>query len=300
MKITKTPKTHAISGYRNDHSACGAIVYGSDNSAAVHSRYATCLRCRRVYGEEIPESMTVEAMVGALMALDDERRVASAERAEQAAHRAERERERLARLEEGVRESHKRLAYPAGDNSGLDLRLPSEKARDEWLRETHECRTCGGLGDSADGEPDDGGCEDCGGSGRRPGSAITAKPAPVEDLPQETKMNTPKTNTEKPFVVAPTTECRFTISTTKSEFGTVRVPTATVSGPRGTHYRELNTQLYRLAATVEALTPQGESWALDVAVQENRVKIELIDDSEREFTGAMLVLTTAAKLLGMA
>lgn len=82
----KTPKTHAISAYRNDHSACGAIVY----------------------------------------------------------------------IEEGVRESHERLAYPAG--------------------ETHECRTCGGLGDSADGEPDDGGCEDCGGSGRRPGSAITAKP----------------------------------------------------------------------------------------------------------------------------
>lgn len=97
------------------------------------------------------EAKKIEAVV-ASVAQDE----TAAERAEQAAHRAERERERLAHREEGVRESHERLAYPAG--------------------ETHECRTCGGLGDSADGEPDDGGCEDCGGSGRRPGSAITAKP----------------------------------------------------------------------------------------------------------------------------
>lgn len=75
----KTAKTHAVSPYRSDLTACGRVIgYTSGKRAAYQtqvaeiSRYATCLRCRCSYGEEIPESMSVELFVAALKKQDAE------------------------------------------------------------------------------------------------------------------------------------------------------------------------------------------------------------------------------------
>lgn len=170
MKTTKTPKLHASSPYRSDWTACGRVL--ETGVAMVTSPEATCLSCRKTYGEVIPESCSVEAYLALLKsnaACDarhaaeraavafermgeslaaglrpgcevcgaqpaskcaggilcagcvDVEEEAAAERAAQAEHRAERERERLASIEQGTRESAERLSLNGKPNTGVDV-----------------------------------------------------------------------------------------------------------------------------------------------------------------------------------
>lgn len=78
----------------------------------------------------------------------------------------------------------------------------------------------------------------------------------------------------------------------ESRYGTAQ-PRLEVEVPRDTHYRAIHTVLHRLAADVNAATPEREQWLVQIEVTSDirgRVYLELSEASPAEAERGMALL----------